>query len=265
MRPLFTAKLLQRHEVNYFICDESGLIQTEEPYWLEEAYSSAISEMDTGLVQRNGFHCEQLKWLIDLFEIDGKYLDLGGGYGLLARLMRDAGFDYYTTDPYCQNLFAAGWEPEPGFKAGAMTAFEVMEHIRDPYRFVADAFAKYDCRTLIFSTVCYGDKLPDLDWWYWSLETGQHITIYHERTLRLLAEKLGVSFYSMGDNLHVFSDCQLGRLGQLSLRYAWLKNLRLKYGQRFRRRRRCTFTWQDRLTAKARVNEGTSGKPLATP
>ena len=40
------------------------------------------------------------------------YLDVDGGYGMLTRLMRDYGFHFYWTDPYCQNILARGFEVE---------------------------------------------------------------------------------------------------------------------------------------------------------
>ncbi len=46
---LFTAKVLGKYDVQYYQCVITGFIQTEEPYWLEEAYSSAITKLDIGL------------------------------------------------------------------------------------------------------------------------------------------------------------------------------------------------------------------------
>ena len=50
---VFTKKILNKHDVSFFECDETGFIQTEEAYWLDEAYSEAITKLDVGLVQRN--------------------------------------------------------------------------------------------------------------------------------------------------------------------------------------------------------------------
>src|SRR5215831_18976233 len=49
----FRALLLKRHDVQYFFCERCGLLQTEEPYWLSDAYASVIADADTGLVSRN--------------------------------------------------------------------------------------------------------------------------------------------------------------------------------------------------------------------
>ena len=89
-KPVFTATVLGRHEVAYFFCDHCGLLQTESPYWLDEAYSSAIAHADTGLVLRNQAIARRLASLLYFcFDRNGTYTDAAGGYGLLTRLMRD--------------------------------------------------------------------------------------------------------------------------------------------------------------------------------
>ena len=110
-KEIFTAKILHQYEIKYFLCDNCGLLQTEEPFWLNEAYSSAIADTDTGIVARNLSISKKLTCILYfLFNKEGKYLDIAGGYGLLTRLMRDIGFDFYWQDVYCQNIFAEGFE-----------------------------------------------------------------------------------------------------------------------------------------------------------
>ena len=53
MNPIFTGKILQKYNVQYFQCPKCGFISTEKPYWLDEAYSDAIADSDTGYVYRN--------------------------------------------------------------------------------------------------------------------------------------------------------------------------------------------------------------------
>ena len=50
---LFTAKVLNQYDVKYYRCNDTGFIQTENPYWLPEAYSDAITKLDIGLPYRN--------------------------------------------------------------------------------------------------------------------------------------------------------------------------------------------------------------------
>lgn len=207
MARAFQAKVLRKHDVSYFHCVNCGLLQTEEPYWLEEAYGSAIADADTGLVQRNLYLSKILSTILYFaFDRDGKYLDVAGGYGMLTRLMRDTGFDFYWSDKYCENVLARGFEAEPGAAFTAMTAFEVMEHVPDPLGFVTECMAQSGSRTLIFSTELFEGAPPKPEeWWYYTFETGQHITFYQRRSLQAIAQKLGLHCYSNG-LVHAFSD-----------------------------------------------------------
>jgi hypothetical protein len=209
-RELFQAKLLRKYEVHYFLCETCGLIQTEQPYWLDEAYSSAIADADTGLVSRNLELARKLSGLLYFcFDPDAQYLEAAGGYGLLTRVMRDRGFDFRWHDPWCENIFARGfeWDPVNGTaKGGAVTAFEVLEHVVNPVDFIRNALTQAKTRTIIFSTLLYEGEPPRPDeWWYYSLESGQHISFFRRDTLKILAEKLGLRLHMHG-SFHVLTD-----------------------------------------------------------
>jgi hypothetical protein len=207
----FRALLLNKYDVCYLYCESCGLLQTEQPYWLEEAYGKAIADSDTGLVSRNLDLSKRLSALLYFcFDRQAPYLEYAGGYGLLTRLLRDQGFDFYWHDPYCKNIFARGfeWDPVKG-TAGAVTAFEVIEHVWNPAEFIANALSQAHTKTIIFSTVLYKDEPPlPQDWWYYSLSTGQHISFYRRETLVILADKLGLRLYSNG-SFHVMTALRL--------------------------------------------------------
>ena len=197
----FRALLLKKHDVQYFFCERCGLLQTEEPYWLNDAYASVIADADTGLVSRNLTIAHRLTNLLYwCFDPTALYLDFSGGYGLLTRLMRDRGFDYYWHDPYCKNVFARGFEwISAGQKASAVTAFEVLEHTADPLAFISKALAEANTSTIIFTTELYEGEPPRPEkWWYYALETGQHISFFRRDTLTVLGQKLGLDSYSNG-------------------------------------------------------------------
>lgn len=203
----FSHRVLGKHEAAYFYCSDCGFLNTEPPHWLDEAYEEAIIEKDTGLVARNLANAKFLAWALPILgKGSGKLLDVAGGYGLLARLLRDRGFECFTTDKYCHNLFAKGFEPSEDFAADALFAFEVMEHIPEPLEFLEEVFNKFRCKTFIFSTQTFSDTPPPPDWWYYVFDCGQHISFYQPRTLKYMASKLGCRHYLLEPGLHLFTN-----------------------------------------------------------
>lgn len=205
---LFTTQVLNKYDVKYYRCNETDFIQTEEPYWLDEAYSGAFSTIDVGLPGRNNMLAETVnKILGSNFDDKGIYLDFAGGYGLFTRLMRDNGFNFYNTDKYCKNIFAQYFDladlPEvPKFEL--VTAFEVFEHLPDPLSGIQEILAYSD--NLLFTTELQPENLQSVnDWWYFIPEVGQHVALYTEKSLQYVADKLGYNFYTNGSTLHLFT------------------------------------------------------------
>lgn len=196
----FAATVLQKYQIAYYCCQTCGLLQSEKPYWLEEAYRSAVVSSDTGLVARNLLCARTLSALLYFsFDPAGIYLDVAGGYGLLTRLMRDYGFEFLWSDDYCANVLAPGFELSSDIKSfEAITAFEVMEHLYDPVAFVANWFERAKTRSIIFTTELYSGAPPPLDWWYYGFENGQHISFFQRRTLEHMARELGTRLVSHG-------------------------------------------------------------------
>jgi hypothetical protein len=208
LKYVFSAILLKKYKFAYFYCQNCGFLQTESPYWLKEAYSNAITGMDTGLVQRNIHYSRIISCLLFLFfRKNGKYLDVGGGCGMFTRLMRDYGFDFYWSDKYCENILAKGFEDvttEPPFEA--VISLEVMEHIHDPVFFLEQTIKQYETKSIIFSTELYNGAPPNPEnWYYYALNTGQHISFYQEKTLKFISDKIDLNLYTY-KNIHILTD-----------------------------------------------------------
>lgn len=206
--PSFETCVLAKYQVSYFQCAHCGFIQTEEPYWLPEAYSSAMTKLDVGLVGRNHFLAQQTeRILLDFFNPRLKFLDYGGGYGLFVRMLRDRGIDFYRQDRYCQNIFAEYFDLEDlpeGSSFELITAFEVFEHLIDPTVEVERMLALSDA--ILFSTALQPEAHPTpASWWYFIPETGQHVSLYSRKSLEIMAERFHCQFYTDGSNLHLFS------------------------------------------------------------
>lgn len=201
----FRARILGKHEVAYQACPACGFLQTEEPYWLEEAYAEAINLTDTGIMGRNEWLSRSAAVLIYfLFRRDGKYLDYAGGYGVLTRMMRDIGFDFRWHDPYAKNLFARGFEHAGDGPYDLVTSFESFEHFVRP----AEELAKLAALSpnILFSTELLPQPMPAPgQWWYYGLEHGQHVSFYTASSLAGLGRRLGLHFCTNGSNLHLFS------------------------------------------------------------
>lgn len=212
MLELEPRRMMGKYDVFYFQCSQCRFLTTERPYWLKEAYSSAISEYDVGLLRRNETFTRQCTPIFHLLMRDtDRGLDVSGGYGVFARMMRDRGFDFYTTDPYCENIFARGFEPDKGFEAKVLTLFETLEHLENPLGFLEENFRKYNAEYLMISTETYTGDLPPDDWWYYMPESGQHISFYTTQTMHTLASRLKCHCEVVSQKLTLFSKKPLTR------------------------------------------------------
>jgi hypothetical protein len=207
---LFNATLLNQYEVPYHYCVECDHIFVDQPTWLDEAYSDAIVQSDTDVATRNILTALRLA-AIDYLALgdrgNGQYVDVAGGYGLLTRLMRDLGFNYYWSDRYAPNLFARGFDANTRHGAClAVSAIEVLEHTTNPLEFIQQNLLDHQADTLIFTTEVFPDRTPPAPhgWGYYSFETGQHIAFFSRNGLALLAKRLGMHYYPLG-RIHVFS------------------------------------------------------------
>ena len=207
----FSSTLLNKYTIKYFQCSVCGYVQTEEPYWLQEAYDSPINDSDTGMMMRSFWNRNIAATMIYfLFDKKKIFLDYGGGYGVFVRLMRDVGFDFYWQDKHTENLFAQGFEfsESDNTNVELLTCFEAFEHFADPLAELEKLLTI--SRNILLSTEFIPEPtpLPD-DWWYYSTEHGQHIGFFQKKTFEFLAKKYNLFFYTNGQNIHLFTEIKL--------------------------------------------------------
>ncbi|MFD2938160.1 class I SAM-dependent methyltransferase [Spirosoma flavum] len=185
-------------------------MQTEDPYWLNEAYQNPINSTDVGLVQRNIVISKSaIALLFFCFNRQEKFLDYAGGYGMFTRLMRDFGYDYYTTDPFTPNLLAKGFDTIPE-RIELVSALECFEHFADPLAEIEKILAY--SRNVFFTTQLIPEPAPKPDqWWYYAPHHGQHVAFYTPKTLRFIANKYNLQVYSLL-NYHLFTEKHLNSI-----------------------------------------------------
>jgi len=201
--PAFKCLVLESYNVEYLKCRQCGSLQTERPYWLAEAYSTGnLVDTDTGSVLRNLnsqaviFAATKILGLSRTSSI----VDIGGGVGMLTRLLRDQGFDARWSDAYASNNMARGFDDD-GSDVDIVCSFEVAEHLADPATELAGMFRRR-AKLVVVGTETYRDQ--DKDWWYISPWSGQHIFFYSERGMSFLAEEFGYCYERIG-SLHFFT------------------------------------------------------------
>lgn len=256
-RLLFQHKVLGRYKADYYYDEKVGYIFVRQPHWLEEAYTEAISSLDTGILARNLSNIDILSRCLSKNSHHGvtNGIDLGAGYGLLVRGMRDVGVDFYWSDKYSQNLMARGFEAKSR-NYDIAVAFEVLEHLPNPLEFLRECRKEYQFHTCFFSAICFDEqKLPETDWWYWTFESGQHISFFSKRSLLWMAEQLEMRLWPIKWDVFAFSnlrwakvDSLLGKLGR------WVRNRAYRLSSPGHRRKSLTEADHIKLRNKVRAS-----------
>ncbi len=132
-----------------------------------------------------------------------RHLDYGGGDGLLARLLRERGWDSSSYDP----LLERNQDPESPGRFEFITAFEVFEHVPDLNALMRDLQRlRAPNGIVLFSTQITDGQLrarQRIGWWYASPRNG-HISLFSRKSLVVLAQHLSLNFASFSSGLHCF-------------------------------------------------------------
>ena len=182
---LFKKRVLGKYDVSYYKCSHCHSLQTEKPYWLDEAYKNNLSNTDTGAAQRNLHNlaaCYTISKLLNARNV----IDIGGGDGFLCRLLRDYEINCYVKDQYATPSYGQGFTQENFDTPDLIIGFEVLEHYENPIADLDNLFS-YKPHALLLSTSIFTNEKQD--WWYLSPESGQHVFFYSKKALAMIADK----------------------------------------------------------------------------
>lgn len=193
-----------KYEAVYHRCPACGLVAARDTPWLEEAYTHAIHDADSGLLRR-ARKVSRLTAAVIGFEglRGGRFLDWAGGYGVFTEFMRERGADFWHHDDFAEPVFARKFVDDGTSHYDLITAFEVFEHLAEPRKELAHLAERTDY--VFFSTELLPDPAPKVgEWWYYLPNVGQHITFHTPESLRRLGEHLGYQLTTNGTNWHMF-------------------------------------------------------------
>lgn len=197
-----THRILSDIAANLFHCSMCDCRFFDKPSWLERAYLNPISENDFGIVQRNIDIANVLSPVVGQYVTETRIgVDFGGGLGLLSRILRDRGFNFYSIDPKLKPVFPIPEMPIKG--VGCITMIEVLEHLPDPLNTLKDVFKMTD--VVFISTHLTPRPCPPTNWWYFQEDSGQHIFFPSETTLGFFADCLNANYCSDGKSWHILS------------------------------------------------------------
>jgi Methyltransferase domain len=181
----FSKRVLERYSVAYYRCGGCQSIQTEVPYWLDEAYAIPGVHIDVGGASRTLKNWAALSTLLGRLSLsrEAPALDFGAASGLLGRLMRDVGYNFYSHDKFARPAFTSyhNVDEPAAIKPQLITAFEVFEHLPQP-KLELERLFSINAPLIVFTTwFCDGQ---DAEWIYYIPECGQHVFFYSEQAMR---------------------------------------------------------------------------------
>lgn len=195
----FDAEVLGRYQVGYYVCEQCGSLQTETPYWLDEAYAIPGVHIDVGQAARVIATWVRLCLFLERlnFPKAAECVDYGGSTGLLARLMRDIGYGFQPYDRYANCTFANYFKVSDfaDCRPKLITAFEVLEHFPQPAQSLQEILNKQS-DLIIFSTMFY--EKQGRDWFYLVPFCGQHVFFYDEIGLARFVQTFGYDLAKAG-------------------------------------------------------------------
>ena len=189
-------------------CQECNFCFVINPNWLTGSFTETLQQLDIGTVDRCSLVLDFVQTVarVSSWPARSRFIDWGGGYGLMTRMARDRGINMANLDPYVQPLFSAPANLDKLCPAEVIVASEVFLHIEKPLEVLAQLLSFSP--VVIITAVVPPDHVSP-DWWYLMPDTGQHVSFYPISTLKKMAEMTGTKLMSDGRFFHVFSRTEL--------------------------------------------------------
>ena len=181
----FSKKLLEKYSINFYECEECKSLQTEKPYWLEEAYADWLTNFDTGVYGRVSKTFLVSFTICKLFKLKN-VLDYGGGDGLFCRIMRDYYLNCFSYDKFSKNIYSKEFLNQNFTTPDLLTSYEAVEHFAQPMEEFKKIFSLKP-KIFLMTTAIY--KNQNQNWDYLEADTGQHIFFYSKKSLEFIAKK----------------------------------------------------------------------------
>ena len=198
----------KEHRATLARCQKCGFCFVANPFWLSGSFYETLQPLDIGTVDRCSLVLDFVQAItrVSSWRADSKFIDWGGGYGLMTRMARDRGINMANFDPYVQPLFSSPANLDNLCPAQVIVASEVFLHIENPLD-VLDQLLSFS-PVVIITAVVPPDRVSP-DWWYLMPDTGQHVSFYPVSTLKKMAEITRTHLISDGRFFHIFSRKEL--------------------------------------------------------
>lgn len=205
------------HSAKLRKCPSCTFLFVADPTWLKASFSAELNRLDVGSVDRSLLVSTFVRGLLGRWSrrASWKVLDVGGGDGLLTRVLRDHGVDCRWTDPYCEPVYDVGPSVDDLMRFDLAIMGEVALHLEDPIAAFTEVLRTAD--RLLFTAVVPPDSIT-ADWWYLMPSTGQHVAFYPLSAIEEIARRLGVSWCSDGRFFHLLSKKPIKRSLRLRVR-----------------------------------------------
>jgi SAM-dependent methyltransferase len=195
--------------VHYYLCGQCGFCFAPEftKWQLSEfetrIYNDKYTELDPDYLSvRPQTNANKLISFFKDKKDSIRHLDYGGGNGLLSNILRKAGWQSSSYDPFVDretNIRTLG-------VFNLITAYEVFEHVPDVIKLIEELKLLLAEDGIVHFTTMLSDGhvKPNerLNWWYAAPRNG-HISLFSYHSLNLLLESNGLNLGSFTPGVYV--------------------------------------------------------------